>query len=67
VLRKIERLRKTLDSRGLRVDIEVDGGISELTAPAVLAAGANVLVAGAAIFGHVDRKGRIAAIRGTCA
>ena len=52
-----------IDERGLRVDIEVDGGITEHTAPAVVAAGANVLVAGAAVFGHADRKGRIDAIR----
>ncbi len=63
VVRKIAELRRMIDERGLQVDIEVDGGITEHTAPAVVAAGANVLVAGAAIFGHADRKGRIDAIR----
>lgn len=63
VIPKVEALRRRIDQRGLRVDIEVDGGITEHTAPAVVAAGANVLVAGAAVFGHADRKGRIDAIR----
>ena len=45
------RLRAMLDSRGLHhVDIEVDGGITPQTAPLVTAAGANVLVAGSAVF-----------------
>ncbi len=63
VLDKIERLRKRIEARGLEVDIEVDGGISEQTAGAVVQAGANVLVAGAAVFGHPDRKARMDAIR----
>jgi ribulose-phosphate 3-epimerase len=63
VLDKIERLRKRIEVRGLEVDIEVDGGISEQTAGAVVQAGANVLVAGAAVFGHPDRKARMDAIR----
>jgi len=60
---KIERLRRLIDARGLSVDIEVDGGISEHNAGQVAAAGANVLVAGAAIFGHPDRKARIELLR----
>lgn len=60
---KIRALRRMVESQGLAVDIEVDGGITELTAPAVVEAGANVLVAGAAIFGHAERKERIDAIR----
>ena len=53
VLRKIELVRKAIDARGLsaRVDLEVDGGIDEDTAPLAATAGANVLVAGSAIFG----------------
>ncbi len=62
VVPKIEALRKTVDFRGLSLDIEVDGGISPETAKRVVDAGANVLVAGAAIFNHEDRKSRIAAI-----
>lgn len=49
--RRITQLRQMLESRSLeRVEIEVDGGISPLTAPQVVGAGATVLVAGSAIF-----------------
>lgn len=48
---KIRRLRKMLDERGLFADIEVDGGISTKTIDQVLEAGANILVAGSAVFG----------------
>jgi ribulose-phosphate 3-epimerase len=48
---KISRLRKILDDRQLRVELEVDGGITTNIAPKVAEAGADVLVAGAAIFG----------------
>lgn len=48
---KIRRLRKMLDERGLDTDIEVDGGISANTIDQVLEAGANILVAGSAVFG----------------
>ena len=45
--------------RGLAVDIQVDGGINEETLPAVLKAGANIIVAGSAVFGE-DIGGRVA-------
>jgi ribulose-phosphate 3-epimerase len=48
---KIARLRRILTERGLSADIMVDGGINVETAPLVVRAGANVLVAGDAIFG----------------
>lgn len=51
VLPKIARVRAELDRRGLAADLEVDGGIDEETAPAVVRAGARVLVAGSAVFG----------------
>ena len=51
MLSKIRRLRRMLDERGLKCELEVDGGINAETAPEVVAAGANVLVAGQAIFG----------------
>jgi ribulose-phosphate 3-epimerase len=61
---KISRLRRMLNDRGLsRVHIEVDGGINEQTAALVSGAGADVLVAGNAVFGHKDRAAAIAAIR----
>lgn len=51
MVNKIARLRRTLTERGLSADIMVDGGINVETAPLVVRAGANVLVAGDAIFG----------------
>lgn len=50
MLPKIKRLREILDSRGLRLELEVDGGITPEIAPKVVSAGADVLVAGKAIF-----------------
>lgn len=49
---KIARLREMIRKLGREIDIEVDGGIDETTAAEVGAAGANVLVAGTAIFRH---------------
>jgi ribulose-phosphate 3-epimerase len=60
VVDKIARIRRALDDRGLYAELEVDGGIDEETAPTVVAAGARVLVAGSAIFGH-DRPWEAAA------
>jgi ribulose-phosphate 3-epimerase len=61
---KVRRLRAMLDARGLsRVDIEVDGGINAETARKVVAAGANVLVAGNAVFKAKDYRAAIAALR----
>ena len=53
-LTKIRRARELLDARGLQADLEVDGGIEPHTAPEAVAAGANVLVAGTAIFQQAD-------------
>lgn len=47
---KIRDLRRMIDSRGLKVKIEVDGGVSDATIRDVLEAGADVLVAGSAVF-----------------
>ncbi len=49
-LDKIQALRKRIDRQGRDIDLEVDGGINAETAPAVIAAGADLLVAGAATF-----------------
>lgn len=54
VLPKIARLREQLEGRGLAVEIEVDGGINLETGRECLAAGAQVLVAGSAVFGAID-------------
>lgn len=53
-LPKIRRIRDVLRARGLERDIEADGGIYVSTAPEAVAAGANVLVAGSAIFSDPD-------------
>lgn len=62
-LDKIARLRALIKARGLSVDIEVDGGIAPGTAGQVVAAGANVLVAGNAVFRTGDYAKAIAALR----
>ncbi|MDQ3928576.1 MAG: ribulose-phosphate 3-epimerase [Chloroflexota bacterium] len=54
MLPKIRRLRATIEERDLAVDVEVDGGIHEETAPLVVEAGANLLVAGSAVYGTPD-------------
>ena len=48
---KVQKLRKMITDAGLDVDIQVDGGINEKTIDKVLDAGANILVAGSAVFG----------------
>jgi ribulose-phosphate 3-epimerase len=63
VLPKIRELRGELDERGLSVDIEVDGGIKIDNIADVAAAGANIFVAGSAVFGQPDYRAVIAALR----
>lgn len=62
-LGKIRELRRRVEERGLDLDIEVDGGINEATAARVVDAGANVLVAGSAVYGQPDVAVAIAALR----
>ena len=62
-LPKIAELRQMIDERGLDCELEVDGGVSATTAKLVKDAGANVLVAGSAVFGKENRAAAIAAIR----
>lgn len=54
MLAKIREIRTMIDALGRAVDVEVDGGIDASTAPQVVEHGANVLVAGTAIFGAPD-------------
>ena len=63
VLPKITALRKLCDDRGLSTVIEVDGGQSGRTTRQVIAAGANAIVAGTAVFGAANYADAIAAIR----
>ncbi len=60
---KVRRLREMADARQQALDIEVDGGIRTDTAATVAAAGANVLVAGTAVFGAADYRQAIRALR----
>ena len=53
-LGKIRRVRQMIDQSKKDIELEVDGGIDAETAPQVVAAGARVLVAGSAIFGHPE-------------
>ena len=62
-LPKIETLRRWIDERDLDVDLEVDGGVGPETITRVARAGANVFVAGTAVFGTPDRAAAIAALR----
>lgn len=48
---KIARMRSMIDDRGLAIDLEVDGGVKPANAAGIVQAGANVLVAGSAVFG----------------
>ena len=54
VLPKIRQIRRTIADRSIACDLEVDGGVNADTAPAVVSAGANVLVAATAVFKHPD-------------
>src|SRR5262249_15273426 len=50
ILDKVRRLRYVLDERGVRAELEIDGGIDPQTAPRVVSAGVTMLVAGSAVF-----------------
>ena len=63
MLPKIRTLRARIDQLNPDCDLEVDGGIDEHTSPLVREAGANVLVAGSAVFREADRAAAIRAIR----
>lgn len=54
VMDKVVQARHEIETQSVAVDLEVDGGIDERTAPLAVAAGANVLVAGSAIFSRPD-------------
>ena len=61
---KVRAIRGWIHSRGLDCELEVDGGIDPVTAPVAVAAGANVLVAGSAVYKAADIPGRIRELRG---
>lgn len=59
-IEKIKQLRRMIDEKGLKVHIEIDGGVTVENAPSIVAAGADVLVAGSTVF---KAKDPIATIR----
>lgn len=60
---KVKVLRAECERRGLDTDIQVDGGINEQNAGLAVLSGANVLVAGSAVFGSKDAKATIASLK----
>ncbi|MBQ8165002.1 MAG: ribulose-phosphate 3-epimerase [Clostridia bacterium] len=60
---KIRELRKICDEKGIEIDIEVDGGIDKITASRASEAGANILVAGSAIYGAENISEMISVIK----
>lgn len=63
-LDNIRAVRASIDACGHEIDLEVDGGISPKNARTVIEAGANVIVAGSAVFGAPDRAATIRELRG---
>ena len=63
MLDKVKVLRAECERRGLDTDIQVDGGINEQNAGLAVQSGANVLVAGSAVFGSKDAKATIASLK----
>lgn len=63
VLPKVRAIRAMIDASGHDIDLEVDGGVTAETAPRVRAAGADVFVAGNAVFGATDYAAAIRSLR----
>jgi ribulose-phosphate 3-epimerase len=66
-MEKIKTLRSEIERRGLSVDIQVDGGTNEKTVAVAAEAGANVFVAGSAVFGAADPAEEIEKLRNLAA
>jgi len=66
VVNKVKRLRHMITTRQLEIGIEIDGGISPTTIGEVAAAGANIFVAGSAVFGRQDYAQEISAMKAQC-
>ena len=65
-LDKTRRLRRLLDATGSRALIEIDGGVNRQTAPLLTEAGADVLVAGSAVFGAADPAAEVEVLKTLC-
>jgi ribulose-phosphate 3-epimerase len=63
MIRKITRLRRMIEQDGLKVDIQVDGGINSRTVFGAAEAGADVFVAGSAVFEAEDYREAIETLR----
>jgi ribulose-phosphate 3-epimerase len=63
-MEKIRLLRKRIDAAGLHIEIEVDGGVKPSNAVEIAAAGADILVAGSAVYGTKDYAAAIKGIKG---
>ncbi len=63
-LEKISKLRKRIDELRLKTEIEVDGGVKPSNAAEIIKAGADILVAGSAVFGAKDYASAIRGIKG---
>ncbi len=66
ILDKVHRLRETLKSRGLSAQIEVDGGVDASNIRSLVEAGAEVIVAGSAVFGQGDAEGAVRRLIEVC-
>jgi ribulose-phosphate 3-epimerase len=64
VLPKIRKVKEMAEKKGIELEIEIDGGVNPETAKQCIEAGANVLVAGSAIYNEKDRARAISLIRG---
>ena len=62
-IRKVQRLRKLIDESGSKALIEIDGGVQNETAPRLVEAGADVLVAGSYVFGNQNPQEAIRSLR----
>jgi ribulose-phosphate 3-epimerase len=63
VVPKVRAIRRMIDESGYDIDLEVDGGVTPETAPALREAGADAFVAGSAVFGRGDYAAAIRALR----
>lgn len=63
VYNKIKKLRAICTERDIDLEIQIDGGVNDQIAPKLIAAGADILVAGSYIFSKVDYKAQIESIR----
>jgi len=64
VLPKIRKVKEMAEQKGLSLEIEIDGGVNPETARQCIEAGANVLVAGSAVYNQEDYKQAISQLRG---